>query len=290
VFLEKEKNMRTDIFNMRYATVLGVAVGLFLSLPQALAQEKQSAREKPAQAGRAPAAVPEEQTTAANAPGNANATPQIPYLGVGVEPLHPAFWTHLRDVLENKQGVLVAAVSPGSPAEKAGIKPHDILLAFEQTKLYSPRELYDLVRSNKTGDKVTLHILREGKPQEISVTLGEHAQAALRHLGRRAMSYRNESFPEQGEMRWESFDSMTLTKVSRDRFELEISYLNKQGKMDHRSFAGTRQEILRDIRAQKDLPSEERGQLLRALDLRDEMRFEIPTAFYAPDGHMLLRF
>jgi hypothetical protein len=84
-------------------------------------------------------------------------------------------------------------------------------------------------------------------------------------------------------MQWESFDSMTLTKVGNDHFNVEIAYLNKQGKMEHRTFEGSRQDIHRDIQAQKDLPPEERGQLLRALDLRGEFQFDFPTVDNSPN-------
>ena len=182
--------MRVDMFGRRYETVLGVAMGLLLAVPYTLAQEKQTSKEKRAERTRATASVQEQPATseilAARSVKPTNEK-RRPYLGVGVEPLHPAFWTHLRDVLELNQGVLVAEVAQGSPAEKAGIKQHDVLMAVGQTKLHSPHELARLVREDKSGDKVTLQILREGKPQEIIVTLGESTE----HTRRRPMRARS---------------------------------------------------------------------------------------------------
>jgi hypothetical protein len=285
--------MKVDVIGLRYLSVLGVAMGLLLGVPYALAQEQQKSKEKPTHRIRTAAAVREKLSTPESSaarsikPTNAE---KPPYLGVGVEPLHPAFWTHLRDVLEHNQGVLVAEVIQGSPAAKAGIKPHDILMTFGPTKLHSPRELTKLVREEKAGDRVTLHILREGKPQEINVTLGNGAEHHTPAANARSLSHRYDGSPAEGQMQWESFDSMTLTKVGNDRFKVEIAYLDKQGKMEHRTFEGSRQQIQRDIQAQNDLPQEEQGELLRALDLRGNFQFDFPTVYNTPDGRMIWEF
>jgi hypothetical protein len=193
-------------------------------------------------------------------------------------------------VLEHNQGVLVAEVIQGSPAAKAGIKPHDILMTLGQTELHSPHELTKLVREEKAGDRITLHILREGKPQEIIVTLGEGAAHDTSAINSRSLSHRYDGSPAEGQMRWESFDSMALTKMGDDRFKVEIAYLDQQGKMEHRTFEGSRQQIQRDIQAQKDLPQEERGQLLRSLDLRGNFQFDFPTVYNTPDGRIISEF
>ncbi len=110
---------------------------------------------------------------------------QVAYLGVAVEPLHPAFWTHLRDVLEHEQGLLVADVAKDSPAEKAGLKTHDILKSYGDQKLFSPGQLAALVHADKAGHQVKFGIVRAGTPQEVNVTLGEHAAPTVENAGRR---------------------------------------------------------------------------------------------------------
>jgi hypothetical protein len=283
--------MKIGILGIRYAALSGVAAGLLLAAPYAIAQGTQKTTEKAKQPGN-PAAGAQERPMPkpreASRAGSQVAAKQMPYLGVGVEPLHEAFWAHLRDVLEHNQGVLVADVVPDSPAEKAGIKQYDILLAFGEHKIHSPHELTQLVREDKVGDHVALHILREGKPHDISVSLGERPESIIPRV--ESLSHRTVGEPAAGDMQWESFDSMTLAKTGEDSFKADISYLNKQGKLEHRTFQGSRQKIHRDIQAQKDIPKEERGQLLRALDLRDEMMFEFPTVYYTPNGRMVWEF
>lgn len=66
-----------------------------------------------------------------------------------------------------------ASISPGSAAEKAGIKEGDIILEFNQEKITTENSLAKLIMKYNPGDKVVLKILREGKENLIQVTLGE---------------------------------------------------------------------------------------------------------------------
>lgn len=74
-------------------------------------------------------------------------------------------------------GVLVKNVTPGSPAEKAGIRRYDIIARVGDKVIQQPRELTRNIGSRAAGDQVTLDVFRsdDGKLQEtkIPVTLGE---------------------------------------------------------------------------------------------------------------------
>ena len=71
------------------------------------------------------------------------------------------------------QGVLVNSAIAGSPAEKAGIKPQDIITAFDGKAVNSPYELYSQVLSHKVGDNVKLTVSRNGQSLELNLTLSE---------------------------------------------------------------------------------------------------------------------
>ena len=101
------------------------------------------------------------------------ASPQA-YLGIGIEALHPSFATHLPDMLISGQGVLVRAVMPGSPAAKAGVKGDDILITYDDQKLFSPEQLAKLVMNHKPHRDVNLGIVRQGQVKHLRVTLGAH--------------------------------------------------------------------------------------------------------------------
>ena len=83
------------------------------------------------------------------------------FLGVEVVPLSSA----LSDQLDLPEGfgVLVDYVVPGSPADMAGVKTHDILKMLNDQILTGSEQLSVLVRSLKEGQDVTLVVLRKGQ-------------------------------------------------------------------------------------------------------------------------------
>jgi S1-C subfamily serine protease len=64
------------------------------------------------------------------------------------------------------------AVTPGSPAEAAGIKAGDIIVAIGSTTIDKEHPLNAVLAQNAPGDKVDLKVLRDGKTLTLSVTLG----------------------------------------------------------------------------------------------------------------------
>lgn len=99
---------------------------------------------------------------------------KVPFLGVATDAVPEPLAAQFPDTLSDEQGLLVAMVSPDSPAAKAGLKRNDVLVAFGDQKLFSSDQLAKLVRSQKTGDKVSLSVLRAGKVLKLDATLGEH--------------------------------------------------------------------------------------------------------------------
>lgn len=71
------------------------------------------------------------------------------------------------------QGAYVYAVQSGSCSEKAGIKVGDIITAVNDKAIASSSELSAAKKNYKAGETITLKIYREGKYQDIKVTLDE---------------------------------------------------------------------------------------------------------------------
>lgn len=65
------------------------------------------------------------------------------------------------------------AVTPGSPADKAGIAENDIILEFNGKKITEDNSLAKMIQNSQVGDTVTLKILHKGKEKTIKVTLAE---------------------------------------------------------------------------------------------------------------------
>jgi serine protease Do len=75
--------------------------------------------------------------------------------------------------LDRPQGALVSSVEPNGPADKAGIKPGDVLLAVNGKPVDRSSELPPLVAAVKPGTKATFDVWREGAKRQIPVTVGE---------------------------------------------------------------------------------------------------------------------
>ncbi|MDO8588132.1 MAG: trypsin-like peptidase domain-containing protein [Armatimonadota bacterium] len=70
-------------------------------------------------------------------------------------------------------GVIVSQVVPGSPAEKAGIRPYDVILEINKRRVKSDKTVADEIRKQKAGQKILLLIWRGGQRRLTGVTLGE---------------------------------------------------------------------------------------------------------------------
>ncbi|KAA8818890.1 peptidase [Bifidobacterium rousetti] len=70
-----------------------------------------------------------------------------------------------------------SAVVSGSPAEKAGLKEGDTIVAFNGNAVSSNASLLGYVRAAALGDKATLTIVRDGKTMDVDVTLDQQEEA-----------------------------------------------------------------------------------------------------------------
>lgn len=70
-------------------------------------------------------------------------------------------------------GVLVAEVTSGGPAQKAGIEQGDVITSFGGTKIKSVTDLLAAVRSATVGKQVTVVIDRNGKSKSVTLTVTE---------------------------------------------------------------------------------------------------------------------
>jgi S1-C subfamily serine protease len=73
----------------------------------------------------------------------------------------------------NEPGVLVREVTPDSPAAKGGLKNGDRVIKFEGQDVQNVEHFLQTIAAHKSGDKVTLQVVRGGQEQNIPVTLGE---------------------------------------------------------------------------------------------------------------------
>ncbi|MGA2620607.1 MAG: trypsin-like peptidase domain-containing protein [Thermoguttaceae bacterium] len=93
------------------------------------------------------------------------------WLGVSMQELTPELAEKLD--LHVSNGALVSGVLPGSPAERAGFKPGDVVVKWNGKAIHGPSELSMEVAWTKVGQQATATIVREGQEKTLSVTVGE---------------------------------------------------------------------------------------------------------------------
>ena len=98
--------------------------------------------------------------------GPVQPAPPAFWIGISVSPLEPALRSQLK--LPPNQGLLAIDIIKDSPAAKAEVKVHDILLSLAGKPLESQEKLIELVQAS--GEKsVQLELIREGKTQTTDV-------------------------------------------------------------------------------------------------------------------------
>jgi serine protease Do len=74
--------------------------------------------------------------------------------------------------LPKPEGALVSQVEPGSPADKAGLQPSDIILKFDGKDIDSSIDLPRLVGATRPGTRATLTVWRKGALKDLNVVVG----------------------------------------------------------------------------------------------------------------------
>lgn len=92
-------------------------------------------------------------------------------IGVNIQDLDADLAASLN--LPAARGAIVTSVQPGSPAERAGIRRGDVVLAINDQPVLDGNNLRNRVAGTAPGTEVTLTVFRDGQEQRIRVTLGE---------------------------------------------------------------------------------------------------------------------
>lgn len=96
------------------------------------------------------------------------------WLGVGIQELTPELAAGLK--VPTTSGVLVAQVYPDSPAEKAGIKRGDVIVAYDGKQVEHTYDLTRLVGTTEPGKSVNVKVIRDGREKTLQVVIGERPE------------------------------------------------------------------------------------------------------------------
>lgn len=93
------------------------------------------------------------------------------WLGVSVQDITDELAKSLE--LKTREGALVADVFKGDPADKAGIKPKDVIIAVDGTAVKDTHDLLKVIAEKDVGHSVKITILRNGKEKVYHVRIAE---------------------------------------------------------------------------------------------------------------------
>jgi serine protease Do len=95
------------------------------------------------------------------------------YLGILLQPVDKELTEAMS--LEKQEGILISDVVKGSPAEKAGLKQGDIILAYDNKLIKTMTKFRNEIAMMPPGSTITLTILRNGKKMQIAASMGSQS-------------------------------------------------------------------------------------------------------------------
>lgn len=81
--------------------------------------------------------------------------------------------------LSSVDGVYIHEVSPGSTADRAGIKSKDVIVAIDDTPIKTPSGLQEKVNGFRPGDKATVTVIRDSKQQIFNIQFLTEEESAV---------------------------------------------------------------------------------------------------------------
>ncbi len=127
------------------------------------------------------------------------------WLGVNVQDVTEELAQHFG--LSAKEGIIVARVLPGSPAQEGGLQDGDVIVRLDGAPLKDVRELLKKVARAPVGKKLKLGVIRNGKTVELSVKVGERPQSL-------------DSWEARGEGTWRGLEVSEITEELARRYRV----------------------------------------------------------------------
>ena len=100
------------------------------------------------------------------------------WIGVEVQEITPPVAESFK--LDSTRGALIAGVLRGGPADKAGVKPGDVLLEVQGKPVADPAGMLNLIAALAPGQSVKMKLSREGRDIDATVTVGRRPKPQAR--------------------------------------------------------------------------------------------------------------
>ncbi|HEY4089823.1 MAG TPA: trypsin-like peptidase domain-containing protein [Bryobacteraceae bacterium] len=115
-----------------------------------------------------------------------------------------------------KQGVVVREVTPNGPAEKAGLKPMDVITTIDGKKIAKGQDLIDIVADSAVGTTLKFGIMRDRQPKTLDITIAD----------------RDKTFSDNPEVASNAPSSGSGTSQGAQKFGISIGALTAADKRD----------------------------------------------------------
>jgi serine protease Do len=199
----------------------------------------------------------------------------VSFLGVETVPASATLSAQLG--LPQGVGLVVRAVVPKSAASEV-LKPHDILIKFDDQLLIETRQLSVLIRARKVGDEVTLTYVRAGKEATAKLKLGERERN--REFGLRGKLEHPRGWDEAGPAAPEPMPPHVLAEIREEQHQpgRAVRFFSRKG--DTRSATAVQLDnsrlVFTDEQGTLDLEVKDGKKRLVAKDAQGGVLFEGP--------------
>src|SRR5690349_1451665 len=100
------------------------------------------------------------------------------WIGVELDEVRPDIPETLK--LKTSQGALIKGVVSGAPADKAGVRPGDVLMAIDGHAVNDPQGVLNLVTGIAPGTQAKMKVKRKGEDMELALTVGRRPKPQVR--------------------------------------------------------------------------------------------------------------
>lgn len=135
------------------------------------------------------------------------------YMGVKLQTLNPDLASYFN--VDEEGGALILEIMEDSPAEKAGLKPGDVIVQLDDSAVQGPEDVVAILKDFNEEDEVSCTVLRKGNKKSVRLTLEEHP-AGYRY------------FFQTGEAPGPGHTKIVVPEIDMDEFHKQMKEFNIQ--------------------------------------------------------------
>lgn len=141
------------------------------------------------------------------------------WLGVIIQDMDDSLASYFG--LSDKSGVLISRIVEASPAEKAGLKPGDIIISLDNGRIRNTEDLIRAILKKNVGDKVTLGVMRDLKLYSAVVEIGERPEEKTAAVAQKKAQAAPQASPKAIKS-WRGLEVSDITPEIAQRFRINI--------------------------------------------------------------------